>query len=243
MVVSATFDPYYKWLGIPKAEQPPNHYRLLGVNLFECDCEVIESAADQRMNYLRTFQYGPRDETSQKLLSEIAAARLCLLNPDRKHVYDDGLRLRMAARSPPSIRLGQMAGFFPKTLIPAVAARCVVDRPDSSRLTPIWSSPATFDTIDAPGAVELEGLGIPATAIFHRHTTANPRPIIPLAGPIYFMVGFLLGALLTADPLKKIETNAHTSGPPHIVAADSSTGDKPKQQRTAEIEHTHGAQP
>ena len=27
------FDPYRKWLGIPPQEQPPNHYRLLGIGL------------------------------------------------------------------------------------------------------------------------------------------------------------------------------------------------------------------
>ena len=29
--MAANFDPYYKWLGIPPEEQPPNHYRLLGI--------------------------------------------------------------------------------------------------------------------------------------------------------------------------------------------------------------------
>ncbi len=29
------FDPYHKWLGIPPDEQPANHYRLLGLELFE----------------------------------------------------------------------------------------------------------------------------------------------------------------------------------------------------------------
>ena len=27
------FDPYFKWLGIPKADQPPHGYRLLGIEL------------------------------------------------------------------------------------------------------------------------------------------------------------------------------------------------------------------
>ncbi len=39
------FDPYHKWLGIPAKDQPANHYRLLGLDLFEADAEVIESAA------------------------------------------------------------------------------------------------------------------------------------------------------------------------------------------------------
>ena len=36
-------DPYYLWLGIPPSEQPPNHYRLLGVSAFESNEQVIEA--------------------------------------------------------------------------------------------------------------------------------------------------------------------------------------------------------
>lgn len=41
------FDPYHKWLGIPPKAQPPNHYRLLGLELYEDDLEVIVAAADE----------------------------------------------------------------------------------------------------------------------------------------------------------------------------------------------------
>ena len=37
------FDPYYKWLGIPPQDQPPHHYRLLGIELFEPDRDVIDA--------------------------------------------------------------------------------------------------------------------------------------------------------------------------------------------------------
>jgi hypothetical protein len=40
------FDPYYLWLGIPPVDQPPDHYRLLGVTQFESDADVIRNAAD-----------------------------------------------------------------------------------------------------------------------------------------------------------------------------------------------------
>ena len=53
-----TFDPYHKWLGIRPEEQPANHYRLLGVVLFEDDLDAIASAADQRMAHVRSFQTG-----------------------------------------------------------------------------------------------------------------------------------------------------------------------------------------
>ncbi|HUT12942.1 MAG TPA: hypothetical protein VMY42_20775 [Thermoguttaceae bacterium] len=50
------FDPYHRWLGIPPEKQPPNLYGLLGIEPFENNPDVIESAADQRMAHLRTFQ-------------------------------------------------------------------------------------------------------------------------------------------------------------------------------------------
>jgi hypothetical protein len=47
--MTMSFDPYHKWLGIPSREQPPNHYRLLGISLFESDPDVIDAAANRQM--------------------------------------------------------------------------------------------------------------------------------------------------------------------------------------------------
>ncbi len=94
------FDPYRKWLGIPPAEQPPDHYRLLGIGRFEDDADTISNAADRQMAHVRTFQTGPRSALSQKLLNEIAAARVCLLNPAQKAKYDRDLQAKIAAAAP-----------------------------------------------------------------------------------------------------------------------------------------------
>ncbi len=91
------FNPYYKWLAIPLDEQPPHHYRLLGVTPLEASQDVISNAADQRMAFLRTFQSGPQSALSQKLLNEIAAARLVLLDPKRKAPYDESLKSKLDA--------------------------------------------------------------------------------------------------------------------------------------------------
>ncbi len=91
----ADFDPYYKWLGIPPKDQPPNHYRLLAIELFESDADVIESAADQRMAHARTFQTGQNSAISQRILNELSAAKLCLLNPQKKAEYDRQLREKL----------------------------------------------------------------------------------------------------------------------------------------------------
>ena len=86
------FDPYHKWLGIPPAEQPPNHYRLLGVTLFESDPDVIANAAEQRIVHVRAYQIGKHSDESQRILKEISEARVCLLNADKKAEYDAHLR-------------------------------------------------------------------------------------------------------------------------------------------------------
>ncbi len=86
------FDPYRKWLGIPAQDRPPHHYRLLGIEPFESDQEVICNAADARMAQIKTFQTGRHSDHSQRLLNELAAAKVCLLNPAKKAEYDRGLR-------------------------------------------------------------------------------------------------------------------------------------------------------
>ncbi|HVW37239.1 MAG TPA: hypothetical protein VHB99_08030, partial [Pirellulales bacterium] len=100
--MSEPFDPYRKWLGIPPKDQPPNHYRLLAVELFEDDLDIISNAADRLMAHVRTFQSGPHAAASQKLLNELAAARHCLLDVAKKGEYDQTLRNRLLATLAPA---------------------------------------------------------------------------------------------------------------------------------------------
>lgn len=86
------FDPYYTWLGIPPDEQPPNHYRLLGLRKYESNREAISNAADARMAHLKTFQTGKRAPICQKLLTEISAAISILLNDAKRTAYDEQLK-------------------------------------------------------------------------------------------------------------------------------------------------------
>ena len=95
--MSGTFNGYHVWLGIPPNEQPPNHYRLLGIAAFETDLDVIEHAADRQMAHVRTFQSGRHGALSQQILNELAVARLCLLSPDKKAVYDTELLTNVRA--------------------------------------------------------------------------------------------------------------------------------------------------
>ena len=99
--MDVNFDPYLKWLGIPPRHQPPNAYRLLGIELFEADPDVIANAADQRMAHLKNFAAGKYSKLSQKLLNEIAAARVILLNAEQKIYYDAQLHQQLTQQQPP----------------------------------------------------------------------------------------------------------------------------------------------
>src|ERR1700760_1285598 len=102
------FDPYHKWLGILPKDQPPNHYRLLSLELFENDLDVIEGAADRAMGFIRQYQSGEHAALAAKLLNEVATARLCLLKPSSKSAYDAQLRMKLVV---PQIDKGDGVSF------------------------------------------------------------------------------------------------------------------------------------
>lgn len=95
--MSDSFNGYHVWLGIPPHEQPPHHYRLLGISVFESDRDVIDHAADRQMAHVRTFQAGRHGPLSQQILNELSTARLCLLAADRKAAYDEQLRAKLSS--------------------------------------------------------------------------------------------------------------------------------------------------
>ena len=107
------FDPYYQWLGIPQEERPINKYRLLALQLFESDEDVIANAADRQMAYIRTFQNGSHSAESQALLNELSSARVTLLNKQLKEEYDQQLRQTLGARekrtTPPPVPVPPLA--------------------------------------------------------------------------------------------------------------------------------------
>src|SRR5262245_35226807 len=85
------FDPYSKWLGIPKNQRPPTHYQLLGIAADEADLEVIEEAAIRQTTHVRSYQSGPYAKDCARILNEIAQARVTLLDPEKRKAYDETL--------------------------------------------------------------------------------------------------------------------------------------------------------
>ena len=109
-------------MGIPPEEQPPSYYRLLGLVQYESDPEVIENAANQRMAHLRSFQAGRNASDSQRLLNEVAAARVCLLNAEKKAAYDNTLRESEAPPAVPPSPTGPPPPLAPSQATPPIPA-------------------------------------------------------------------------------------------------------------------------
>lgn len=128
------FDPYRKWLGIPPEEQPPNHYRLLGIALFEDDPDVISNAADRQMAHVRTYQTGKRAPLSQALLNELSGAKVCLLDPASKRAYDKELSARHA-RLPRAV--AAPASGIPTAKAPPGAVPAAAPLPVATPVTPV----------------------------------------------------------------------------------------------------------
>ncbi|MCI0742363.1 MAG: WD40 repeat domain-containing protein [Gemmataceae bacterium] len=100
------FDPYHKWLGIPKEHRPPTLYQLLGIAADETDKEVIEEAAIRQTTHVRAYQVGPHAEDSTRLLNEISQARTTLLHPAKRKEYDVQLARTQAAAGAHQVAAG-----------------------------------------------------------------------------------------------------------------------------------------
>jgi len=173
-----SFDPYHKWLGIPPDEQPPHQYRLLGIRPFESDNDVISHAADQRMAHVRSFQAGKRAEHSQRILNEVASARVCLLDPEKKAEYDAGLRARL-----------EPARQVAEPLPTAVPWRSAVPPP----AVPPLPLPPPLPTPPTPGAAR----GVPPSSSTAANKPVNIVPSWPQAGKKYLPLA--IAAAVTSE--------------------------------------------
>ena len=104
------FDPYHKWLGIPRGKRPPTHYDLLGVDLDEDDDEVVRAAAEQRRAFVETKLKTPRADAARGVLYQLGEAAHVLTDPASRRDYDRrlglfdrrGRRRRVDPNAPPS---------------------------------------------------------------------------------------------------------------------------------------------
>ena len=158
------FDPYRKWLGIPEDQRPPSHYQLLGIAPDEQDPEVIEAAAVRQSAFVRNFQSGKYGTDATRLLTEIAAARLCLLDPAKRSRYDAELKQQ---RSAPR----RSAGRGPE---PELGLAPLDDDPARQRATAPATAPAPAPPAERPAPRQ------PASS---SQSSARYRDLAPRATP------------------------------------------------------------
>lgn len=233
--MSEAFDPYYTWLGIPPDEQPPDHYRLLGIRRFETNHEVIANASDQRMTHLRTFQNGKRAAESQKLLNELSSATRCLLDPLLRQTYDASLRAKIEALQPlhPTSPLPQAQGVVPPlpAAIPQGLPQAVVQPNYHIPLPAAEPLPQAIPTamqgqISIPGPLPLAPLALHARPgksghVAKRRVNTGLAIAVGLAGLV-----LLGGALVAVAGLAGVFSPA-----PNVVANPTPPSAAPKSVR------------
>ena len=224
---AVAFDPYDQWLGIPPSEQPPDHYRLLGLARFESDPERIETAADERMSLVRKHQTGPRGTLTQPLLNELAAARNCLMSPEARSAYDDRLRQPRAAAAPMARVLALPAAA--SALAPPVARPVAAAPQPPPAPAAVAASPAASRE---PVAEQPEGMGghdrPPASAWLFALTFLAMAGAVVLVALATYGIGRLIWSRneVAERPIEKIpakDVNPQESNP-----GEHPAGNKPE---------------
>ena len=229
--MAEAFDPYLRWLGIRDPQRPPNHYRLLGLEPFESDPDIIAGAADRQMAHLRTFKTSQQVELSQRLLNELAAARVCLLKPEKKAAYDEQLRRKLGDRRPPLVRAAAAS--------PAAVNAGRTD--EASQLTPTDDPAPSLET-------EMQNFRVSRSSATIRKSSrgrarTNPLwiavPLVALAAAVGIAVYVANSndSSATTDEQRKVAENTDTGkGSPGIPrkgpTTESGHGDKPNGSTT-----------
>lgn len=216
------FDPYFKWLGIAPKDQPPNHYRLLGIDPFIDDGDVISNAADRQMMLIRTFQTGQHAQLSQRLLNEIAAARTCLLDPHRRQQYDQQLKAKLSgsqgaqaavvrertvATRPPTPGGQPSSGSAPMSVPMAAPQTAPTPTPAGANTDLNFANPPSAaappfvgdPTLPTPSAAPNNSLAPTNSAAvdqYHGVKTPSKRRRGDSSQVVFWIVGFGLGAVL-----------------------------------------------
>ena len=223
----SSFDAYYQWLGIPPSDQPPNHYRLLGIGLFEPNPEVISDAADSCMAHIRSFQLSAHSEDCDRLLNEIARARLCLLNVEKRAAYDRALR-----DSLPSPSAAALDDHDTQEFLNALADRTLYPRASShkKKSSVNWSARVALGFVIAAALFAIAAVilipsarkGLKAELTQLQGNSAPEAESPPQAAPANSAEGL---------PSDQAETRGAPSETLHAHRGESDAGDKTNRQR------------
>lgn len=86
------FDPYEKWLGIPRDQRPIDFFLLLDLDPDEDDPAAIKKAARKQTERVSAHEDGPHAQACARLMEEIEKARATLVNPAKRKAYEALLR-------------------------------------------------------------------------------------------------------------------------------------------------------
>ncbi len=246
------FDPYRLWLGIPPEDQPPHHYRLLGLTAFESDADVIAGAVDRQIRHVSLKQTGEWVESARKLLGELKLAETILLNSSRKAAYDQSLRAKLA-RSQPTAATPPVA-VITQPIAPA-AQPATANVPRSAAAQPVNAEPIPVQSVnflaDLTPVRETSGR---ARRGGKRDSKRRQLPIwarpavllgagaclVVLGGVGYWLSGS--GQNSTSSVARSNDTPGPSTGSPHDnPAIGSQESPNPKQKsatESASIDHT-----
>jgi len=234
-----SFDYYYKWLGITPKDQPPHHYRLLGIDPCEEDRDVIDGAANRVMLYLQELQTGQYEDEVQKLLNEISQVRQALLSPEVKSAYDAELRNRLVTlrQEKPIKRAPQPAPAEDRK--PKLNEQSVIDKSVKDEASVATPPPPPSSTVDKqpskPSPTKSEGklrVDLPSSTdesdkveaiVFHEDASHDDvvaaEPISPPPPPLRITTEELskTDAKITITPPASPENIVTHEGPPPVV--------------------------
>lgn len=146
-----SINPYQAWLALPSNIDAPSYYQLLELDDSQQDAAVIAAAADRAIARVRSCRPGAHITAWTQLLDQLAEAKACLTNAERKRAYDERLRsgsMSDAARvptagvaSPPDEPGVQPAGATTPNVRPASrrAERAAGERAQSRRAPLLWA--------------------------------------------------------------------------------------------------------
>jgi hypothetical protein len=160
--VSEAFNPYREWLGLRADIDAPDYYQLLGLDRFENDRTRLTTAADRALARVRGFRPGVHAAAWARLLDELASAKSCFSDPERKSAYDNRLR-----------QSGSRAQTVESPSHPQLHVAPGSASPD---LYPPGMAPTGVDSMPNGMSPVLEG--IPAAT----HARARPPAVPPPAG-------------------------------------------------------------
>lgn len=161
--MAKTFDPYHVWLGIPPEHRPPTYYQLLGIVPDEQDRDVIQAASLRLSAYVRNFQTGKHSDDANRILTELAEARSCLLDAASRRRYDASL---LPAPTKP-------AAYAAPPNRPATSNR---PPPSAPRQAPAAPAPVMAPRVTSPPVIEMADVIAGDSPALAARAVALPAP-------------------------------------------------------------------